>query len=242
MIVLLFEATFGQYCGKLSVASITGARSQSGTANPEMIRHRGKRVVFMQEPDDAETVKGGIVKELTGNDTLPLRDLYMQGHEMRDMKIMFKLILMCNKVPAIPTGGKAMKNRTLLLPFMSTWILNAPKTEAEQFEKRLFKRDPFFNRQIPDLAQAFIWLLVQKFTECVEHGLEVPKIVDKVTEEYWQDTDVYRNFARDCITIARNEEGEVDHKATLSKTKLYPSSRSGMHCIIKGIHSQSRGH
>ena len=65
MIVLLFEATFGQYCGKLSVASITGARSQSGTANPEMIRHRGKRVVFMQEPDDAETVKGGIVKELT---------------------------------------------------------------------------------------------------------------------------------------------------------------------------------
>ena len=105
---------------------------------------------------------------------------------------------------------------------MSTWILNAPKTEAEQFEKRLFKRDPFFNRQIPDLAQAFIWLLVQKFPEYVEHGLEVPKIVDKVTEEYWQDTDVYRNFARDCITIARNEEGEVDHKATLSKTEIVP--------------------
>ena len=158
MIVKLFEACFGTYCIKFPTSVITGKRTQSSAPMPEMARAKSTRAAIIQEPDDDEVIRGGMLKELTGGDSFFARALHENGG---DVQAMFKLILMCNKIPPIPTGGKAVKNRTRILPFMSTWVTNAPESEEEQFQRRLFKMDPFFEKQIPNLAKAFMWVLVR---------------------------------------------------------------------------------
>lgn len=218
MIVKLFEACFGGYCIKFPTSLITGKRTQSSAPMPEMARAKSTRVSFIQEPDDDEVIRGGTLKELTGGDSFFARMLHDNGG---DVQAMFKLILMCNKIPPIPTGGQAVKNRTRILPFMSTWVPNPPESEAEQYAQRKFKMDPFFEKQIPTLAKAFIWVLVQYYPRYVSEGLREPEIVKEVTQEYFQNNDIYQQFIGECITVATNDNGERDMNASVTHTEIY---------------------
>lgn len=220
MIVKLFEAAFGSYCIKFPTSILTGKRTQSSQATPEIARSKGTHIAFAQEPDDEEVMKGGIIKEHTGGDRMPGRDLY-KGTV--DYDIMYKFIFMCNKVPPIPTGGKAVRNRTLILPFLSTWVNKdrVPQTEEEQYKQRLFEKDAFFERQIPELAQAFIWVLMQYYPKYIEEGLVIPQVVEETTRQYWQENDIYQHFIGECIIRATNDKGEVDLNASITHSDLY---------------------
>jgi phage/plasmid-associated DNA primase len=218
MIVKLFEAALGPYCIKFPTSLLTGKRTGSSNAMPELARSKATRLAMLQEPDDEETIRGGILKELTGGDSFFVRNIHEKGGEVQAM---FKMILMCNKVPAIPTGGKAVKNRTRIVPFMSTWVNSPPQSEEEQFAKRLFKKDPFFEVQIPRLAQAFMWLLIQYYPKYMREGIDEPPIVKEATSQYWEDNDVYRQFIGECIVAAKTDEDEIDENASLNKSEIY---------------------
>jgi phage/plasmid-associated DNA primase len=223
MIVKLFEACFGTYCIKFPTSVITGKRTQSSAPMPEMARAKSTRIAIIQEPDDDEVIRGGMLKELTGGDSFFARALHDNGG---DVQAMFKLILMCNKIPPIPTGGKAVKNRTRILPFMSTWVTNAPEDEAEQYSRRLFKMDPFFEKQIPNLAKAFMWVMVQYYPRYMNEGLSEPPIIQDHTRQYWQENDIYQLFINDCLVpvyIVENGQttDRLDPSATLLQTEVY---------------------
>jgi len=159
-----------------------------------------------------------MLKELTGGDSFFARLLHENGGEVQAM---FKLILMCNKIPPIPTGGKAVKTRTRIIPFLSTWVNNPPESENEQFELRLFKKDPFFDRQIPNLAKAFLWVLVQYYPKYIEEGLNEPNIIQQATSQYWQENDIYQQFINESIIRAMTDDGNPDLSATLSHSEIY---------------------
>ena len=225
MIVKLFESTFGSYCIKFPTTTLTGNRTQSSSATPEIARSKGTRVAFAQEPDDNEVMKGGIIKEHTGGDRMYGRQLFKEGE---DYEIMYKFFFMCNKIPAIPTGGQAVKNRTLIVPFLSTWVKPglAPATEEEQFKERKFPMDPFFERGIPEMAKAFIWVLVQYYSKYVNEGLETPAVVSAATDQYWAENDIYQHFTSEMLTRPVNDKGEPDLNSTITHGDLYREFRS----------------
>lgn len=223
MVVKLFESTFGSYCAPFPTSLFTQKRGQSSGPTPEIAQAKGARVAIAKEPDDEETLKGGIVKEFTGGDTMPWRDMYQKTERG---VIMFKLFFMCNKIPVIPNNGKAMKNRTLIVPFLSTWVSDPPESEEEQYKLRLFKKDPFFERKIPELAKAFIWVLVQYYPRYKRESLGAPKIIEETTQEYWRENDIYENFIHECVTRATNDEGNVDVNASLLHADLYRQFKS----------------
>jgi phage/plasmid-associated DNA primase len=246
MIVKLFEMTFGTYCIKFPTALLTGRRTQSSGAMPEVARSKSTRWAFLQEPDDEEEIKGGMLKELTGGDSFFARMLYDGGGEV---EAFFKLVLMCNKPPNVPTGGKAVKNRLRIIPFLSTWINNPPLTPAEQMSSGKFKKDPFFEKQIPELAQAFLWLLVEYYPIYIREGLDDPIIVKEATDKYWVENDVYAQFAAECIRPATiigldGLEGR-DPNVKMSLTEVYrefkqwhrsnrPNSKVPERIIVRG--------
>lgn len=223
MIVKLLELCYGNYSLKFPVQLLTQRGGSSSAATPELARAKGTRIAFLQEPDDEETIKGGILKGLTGGDSLPCRALYSNGGEIQ---LMFKTILMCNKVPVIPTGGKAVKNRALIVPFLSTWVSNPPVNEEDQFKQRLFKKDPFFERCLPELAKAFMWIMVTKYADYVSGGLTQPPIVKQTTEGYWHENDVYQNFLSDTVVRAVTEKGETDLNSHILHADLYREFKS----------------
>lgn len=218
MIVKLFEATFNSYCIKFDIANVTGKTMNASGPTPQLARAKSTRIAFMDEPEDDVGMNKGVLKRWVGGDSFFSRLLQDNGG---DIQITFKLVLTCNKVPIIPNADKAIKNRTRLFPYMSTWVDDAPDDEAEQLRTRKFKKNPFFERRIPILAPAFLWIMSQYYPYYVNEGLHDPAIVTETTEAYWRDNDVYAQFAADTIQEVYNEQGVRDSSARVTLSEIW---------------------
>ena len=156
MIKKAFEAAFGAYCITIPTSAITQKRSTG--PDPAIARSKYAHIAFTQEPDADAPIKNGTIKEMTGGDRFFARFLNDNGGEIEPM---FKFVLQCNTVPMFTSAEKSIKNRVRLMPHLSTWATNAPKNIKEQFEKRTFPLDKFFENQIPEMAPALMWYFVQ---------------------------------------------------------------------------------
>lgn len=218
MIIKALELLFGQYCIKFPTSIITGKRTQSSSAMPELARARAAKIAIVQEPGPNEQMQPGPVKELTGGDSMYQRGLYAEGG---DMVMMLKLLCMSNKVPVVLNADKAIKNRIRIFPFKSTWSDNAPQDIKEQYAKRIFKKDPFFEARIPHFAGAFLWIIVQYFEIYIKEGMGTNKEIDEATSEYWQEHDIYRCFFSETIKEARTIDGKIDVNSKLHISDIY---------------------
>jgi phage/plasmid-associated DNA primase len=218
MIVKLFEAAFSSYCIKFDVSNVTGKNNNAAGPTPQLARAKATRIAFMDEPEDDVPIHKGTIKRWVGGDSFFGRLLHSDGG---DIQVTFKLVLTCNKVPIIPNADKAIKNRARLFPFKSTWVKDAPEDEAEQYHRGLFKMNTFFERRIPILAPAFLWIMSEYYTYYSLEGLPDPAIVTETTEAYWRDNDVYAQFAADTIQELYTEAGDRDAGARVTLSEIY---------------------
>lgn len=224
MIKKVFECAFGDYCITFPTTLFTSKRS--GGPDPSVARSKYAHVAFAQEPDADDPLKNGTIKEMTGGDRFFARFLHDDGGEIEPM---FTLFLMCNQVPIIPHSDKAMKNRVRLVPYLGTWVSNPPASMSERYKKRLFKKDKFFEAQIPEMAPAFMYYCTQMYNKYIKEGLVQPKLVTTSTEEYWQENDVYMQFINENIERAykivpnwpENQKKPVDEDAKISIANIY---------------------
>lgn len=223
----LMELVFGSYSFTFSTETLTG---RSGArASQQKALARWAKIAWAQEPDEDATFKNGILKELTGMDKIFANLLYDNGI---NFDVMFTLLVVANKIPIIPGADKAIINRFRAIPFLSTWIFNAPKSEEEQFATRTFQIDRNFSDQIYSMAPAMLWVLVQTVAQYKREGLPEPLLVKQATETYWEEHDIYRHFQRDCIEEAidkslkstSNLKG-INKNSKLTVSEVYNSFR-----------------
>lgn len=69
---------------------ITSKRASSNSAIPDLASLENKLVAFFQEPDTVEKIHSGRVKELAGNDTIYVRELYSQP---KTIEVWAKLVI-----------------------------------------------------------------------------------------------------------------------------------------------------
>lgn len=196
----LIEETLGDYVRVLPITSITGKRTQSSGATPELSNIEGVRFVYVQEPDGGDTINIGVLKEFTGNDRIYVRNLYSEGV---NIKPMFKLAFICNKKPKVQTDDSATWNRVRVLPFESRFPKDEsiiPTTFKEQVEKRIFPRDHTLNERLHRFRGAFIWMLFQTYIS-MERGNRCPepKKVRDETSKYKLNEDVIYQFLEERI-------------------------------------------
>lgn len=65
----------GDYACAVNISILTQGRQKSGTAQPDVIRMKGKRFVTMQEPDEGVALNTGLMKEFASNEPISARDL-----------------------------------------------------------------------------------------------------------------------------------------------------------------------
>lgn len=219
MLKKLFEATLGpSYCATVPNSLLTGRKTSSSSPSPELAQLMGSRIAFVQEPDGDDTIKGGVVKELTGGDSFFARFLHKNGGPV---VASFTLMLLCNKIPIIPTADQAVMNRLRVLPFLSTWSDDAPLDRQEQYRQRRFPKDPNFEARIPKMAPAFLWTLVREYGNYTKMGLAKPQIIHDHTENYWQENLPINVFIREMIEeayIPGREPAEVPDPNDPSRT------------------------
>ena len=92
----IFEKMLGPLAIKFSTTLITGKKTNTGSANPELARAGGGvRWAVLEEPDGDEQINIGMMKSLSGNDSYWARDLFEKGKATREILPMFKLIFIC---------------------------------------------------------------------------------------------------------------------------------------------------
>jgi P4 family phage/plasmid primase-like protien len=196
----LIQNILGQYAIEFPTSMLTEKRSQSSAAAPELVRSRGRRFAVIQEPNESDMINVGLLKELSGNDRITTRALYKDQVEFRPL---FKLSIICNKLPRIPSDDTATWNRLRVIPFESRFIdvKDCPKSLDEQFAAKTFPKDPIFSEKLPKMKQAFMYKLYQRYIHAERHGM-VPGEPEKVlmaTRKYRSANDVFMNFLSDQL-------------------------------------------
>lgn len=223
MIKKLIEASFNSYIITLSTATFTSARNTG--PDPSIARSKFAHLAFIQEPDAETPLKSGIIKEMTGGDKFFARYLHSNGDEIEPM---FTLHMQCNTVPIIPQSDAAIRARIKIIPYLSTFVKDPPKNPDDQFRERKFLMDPFFEKQIPEMAPAFLFYCMKMYGVYRREGLKDPQIVINHTNAYWEDNDIYGQFIKENLEKAYKDVGSewkgekpLDDTSFLSLSDLY---------------------
>jgi P4 family phage/plasmid primase-like protien len=215
VLVTLVRKMLGMYFHEFPTSLLVGKRTQSSGASPEVAGSAGTRFAVIQEPSEREEFNVGLLKELSGNDTIYTRALYRDSSSFLPQ---FKLTVICNKLPRIPSDDQATWNRIRVLDFESKFLdeSECPKTFEEQMQERKFPIDRSFTFT-EKMVQAFIYKLFMRFKSIQKKGfvMNEPEQVTAATKRYRAKNDIFMNFINDKL--------KDDHESSLTIADLYGS-------------------
>ena len=215
--VQLVEKTMGDYAGKLPISLLTNKRGLSGNATPEIMRTKGLRFISMQEPDNDDDIKVGLMKELTGGDKIVGRELYKNSVEFLPQ---FKLFLCCNRLPTIPSTDEGTWRRLRVVEFKSKFKDGPSKDNKYEFQK-----DRALRYKMEKWREPFMKILVKYYKLVLLEGIKEPAEVMKYTEDYKKDNDILGQFVEFQL--------EVDNSNCMTLREIYCEYVSW--CRMSGI-------
>ena len=196
--VSLFEKALGQYCCKFPVTLLTQKRAASNTATPEIARAKGRRFAVLQEPSEDERLNVGQLKELSGGDTVQTRELFKAPCEWRPQ---FKLFLLCNQLPHVPSDDGGTWRRIRVVEFGSKFVENPNPERSNEFPV-----DLELSGKIDGWKEQFMSLLLQYYRRYISRSLEEPEAVIRCTRDYQRTNDHMADFVDTCIEKVRCED------------------------------------
>jgi P4 family phage/plasmid primase-like protien len=213
MLVILMATCMGTYACKAPITLITQDRGKAGTANPELVRMKGKRFVTMQEPEEGANIKTGLMKELSSCEKITARDLFAGAKEMIDIEIQAKYHVSCNNKPKVDTQDGGTWRRLLVIDFPNKFVPNPTAPNELPDDKTIQMKV-----ESVEWAECMMNYLVTIFKE--GHGfrkLPVPEKVTLSTSEYKSETDVIGRFISEFIHPLDADEKVADTKLTITQ-------------------------
>lgn len=212
--ITLIKKILGSYFKTLPTSLLIGKRTQSSSATPELANSEGVRFAVLNEPSKTDVLNNGILKELTGNDELYTRPLFGMP---RMIEPMWKVAMICNKLPKLPGDDQATWNRVRVLPFESCFPAKrdlVPETEEEQYAKKIFPRDDFFSEKLDGMASAFLWRIFEEYKDICKRGrMREPEKVIEATMQYRKRNDIIAQFI--------SEKTIEDSKCSIAPKETY---------------------
>jgi hypothetical protein len=137
----LMMSTVGQY-GYAVPSAVFSSAIKAGGANPELANLNNIRFALTAEPDAKKKFCCSTIKTITGDATLPVRDLYSSK-----VGINLKLSLVCeaNDVPDFDEVNQAVNRRVKATVFEAIAIDKADYAKLDETEqKKYIIKNPFF--------------------------------------------------------------------------------------------------
>jgi putative DNA primase/helicase len=180
------KAVLGEYAAVADFETFLKRHGDAGVRN-DVARLAGARFVLSIEVDDGKALAEGLLKLLTGGDTVAARFLYRETFEFQPR---FKLWLAANSRPRVSADDAAIWRRILQLPFVHV----IPEADRDERVKLQLRTDP-------QVHSAILAWAVQGCLEWQKVGLAVPKCVRDYTNEYRDENDRLRDWLADCCTL-----------------------------------------
>lgn len=203
----LVENCLGEYCCKLPVSLLTQKRANSNAASPEVARTKGKRLATLQEPDEKTRINVGLMKELTGGDTIQARALFKEPIEFKPQ---FKMVLCCNDKPALPQHDEGVWRRVRCVEFISKF-----RKEIDPSHPLEFKLNNELSDKIKSWVEPYMSILIHYHKKYKKYSIAVPDEILQYTGEYREIDNHFKEFITDKI------EEEPSVKNLLSITEIY---------------------
>lgn len=179
---------FGDYAANIQPETIMVRSNQSSAINSDIARLKGERLVTSVEPNEGVRINEGLLKQLTGDDTVTARKLYSEEFEFKPE---FKLWMATNHKPIIRGTDTGIWRRIHMIPF----TVQIPDDKVDKALPHKLKAE---------LTAIFRWC-VEGCILWQQEGLKMPKAVLDSVKEYRREMDVISAFIDDrCI-----EEGSV---------------------------------
>lgn len=203
----LLTKILGRMSWSLRPAQLTASHFNFDDSKRMLVNFKSKRLITCNE-------------SIGGNLNLPLLKMISGGDEltgakMRQDEVQFKpthkVLLPTNEKPQLPADN-AFLGRTRMVPFPASFVGREDRT----LEDRLA-------RELPGILHKFIVTC----PDVIANGLQEPGIVLEHTSDYFQERDIAKQFADDCLTVCGRRVRAVDLEEAVGKW-LFDQRRSGV--------------
>lgn len=190
---------FGDYAANIQPETIMVKSSQSSAINSDIARLKGARLVTSVEPNEGVRLNEGLLKQLTGDDTVTARKLYSEEFEFKPE---FKLWMATNHKPIIRGTDTGIWRRIHMIPF----DVQIPENKVDKNLTHKLKAE---------MAGIFKWCI----DGCLmwqREGLQMPAAVLKSVREYRREMDVISAFIEDKCTLEGTVQASMLYAAYVS--------------------------
>lgn len=187
---------FGDYAANIQPETIMVRSSQSSAINSDIARLKGARLVTSVEPNEGVRINEGLLKQLTGDDTVTARKLYSEEFEFKPE---FKLWMATNHKPVIRGTDIGIWRRIHMIPF----TVQIPENKVDRNLNHKLKAE---------MTAIFKWcvdgcLLYQ------QEGLKMPRAVLESVREYRREMDIISAFIDDNCELTGSVQSSVLYAA-----------------------------
>jgi P4 family phage/plasmid primase-like protien len=216
--ISLMEKALGDYCCKFPVTLLTRQRAASNAATSEIARAKGRRFGVLQEPCENEHLNIGLMKELSGGDTIQCRELYKPPVEWRPQ---FKLFLQCNHLPSVPSDDGGTWRRIRVVEFKSKFMEKPSPDNPNEFPV-----DLDLAAKLDRWKEHFITMLVDVYVSTFGQSFEEPEPVMACTHQYQRDNDHLADFVDKCIERSDEPGASLSLDAAFEEWKAWNRAES----------------
>lgn len=203
------------YSKKIPSNLLTRPLNSAHQANSALCDLAESRLATFDEPEAQEEFIASNVKSVTGNDGSSARRL---NKEARTVDIKTIIMSGMNRVPAFKDPDDACKLRVVIIPFLTRWSDNAPNKIEDQINERHYKIDPDFISNVINLNDEILNLMVEYYPIWYKERLNnKPKAIKDALNEYWEDTDLYDEWAKKSFVKVPNTKVEYNLEDTYQK-------------------------
>ena len=186
-------------CISIPADTLMDTRRAGDSTQPFLYDLRGKRLAYASESKDGQKLNSGLVKQLTGGDTLNVRTLYTRPVRFQPTH---KVMLLTNHRPSIPVDDPALWERILLIPMLVRFVDHPTQPNERQKED--------LREKLNAEASGILALLVRGNLEWRKQGLNPPASVLVATEAYREEEDHLDLFLAE--TYYKSPDAEIQAK------------------------------
>lgn len=191
-------------------------------ANPEIANMHKKRLVVYSEPDKYSTLKCSTIKQLTGNEVMPIRGLYSSVNETR---MHATQIVLQNSLLTMDSPDDAMLNRLFVIPFRSMFRTSERLAELPRGTPHAFIVNSYFKSYefIERIKLPFMHILLKYYRIFYDEGKilkNAPKSISDASKQYISDSDDFVNWFNESYIITQDETDFIKLKDVYDKFKL----------------------
>jgi len=234
----LIEKTFGEYYGILDPSYIQNEKKNRNEHDTGLHQIKNCRLVCITEPANECEMKEGIIKRLTGNETITTREI---GCKNEDWIPQFKIFFLVNQMPKF-NMSESVCRRLLPLRFPYMFVNSDRMNEKNIYFKPIdltlsetFKTDIY--------RDTFILMLIEHYKNNfkINKSIKSPQIIQSFKKEFVNEgIDEEIDWINENFEYVSDSKNRIAINELFNKYKLHYMNKYEMKTYEKSIKSFSQ--